>query len=424
MSRTFSMISVAAALTFGAAAANAAEYGDMFSFRGFGTLGVVHSSEENADFVGGLFQPDGAGYTREWNMRSDTRLAGQLSAEVNDKWSAVVQALTQYQHDGTFKPQVEWANVKFQATPELSVRAGRIALPNFMASESRFIGYANTWVRQPQEMYFAASITSNDGVDATYSFQTGAVTDTVRAFYGSSEVDLASGSIEAEKTWGLNYAAQVGSMTLHAGYVEMAVNIDIPSTDPLFGGLTGLGNMLTGFGFAAEGAEALSLARKYRLDDMNISFLSLGGNYDQGDWFVTAEVLEFTGDGFLSDARAGYVAGGYRIGSFTPYAMFAALKSDIPFEPGISTTGLGGGLLEGAAGLNAGVNATLNQFNASQSTASAGVRWDFHRSAAFKIQYERVDAGKNSAGRFTNTQPGFELGGTSDVVSMTVDFIF
>lgn len=32
----------------------------MFSFGGFGSLGVVHSSESKADFTGTLFQPNGA----------------------------------------------------------------------------------------------------------------------------------------------------------------------------------------------------------------------------------------------------------------------------------------------------------------------------------------------------------------------------
>jgi hypothetical protein len=134
--------------------------------------------------------------------------------------------------------------------------------------------------------------------------------------------------------------------------------------------------------------------------------------------------MQFTGDGFLTDARAGYVVGGYRIGSFTPYAMFATLKSDIPYETGIPTAGLAGGLAAGANGLNGGVNTTLNQFNASQSTASAGVRWDFHRSAALKVQYDHIDLGEGSNGRFANTQPGFEPGSESSVVSIAVDFIF
>jgi len=36
----------------------------MFSFNGFGTAGIVHSSDDKADFVATDFEPNGAGYTR------------------------------------------------------------------------------------------------------------------------------------------------------------------------------------------------------------------------------------------------------------------------------------------------------------------------------------------------------------------------
>ncbi len=422
MSRKLTMISSAVALLCGSAA-GAADFSEMFSFRGFGTLGVAHSSEENADFRGGLFQPEGAGYTHEWDMRPDSRIAGQISAKFNDKLSAVVQAVSQYQHDGTFKPQIEWANIKYQVTPEIEVRVGRIALPNFMISESRFVGYANPEVRPPQELYFVASITSNDGIDSSYSFSAGNVTNTVRAFYGSSEIDMPTGSIEADDTWGLNYTAQFGAATMRAGYVDMTLQIDVPSSDPLFAGLNGLGSMLSGFGYTAEGSAALALANKYRLEDMNVSFLSVGASYDPGAWFVNAEGLQFGGDGFLTDARAAYVTAGYRVRSFTPYVSLATLKADIPFEPGIPTAGLPDAFAGGAAGLNAGLNTTLSKFNASQSTIAAGLRWDFHRSAALKVQYEQVDLGNDSAGRMANTQPGFVPGSKFDVISIAIDFI-
>jgi hypothetical protein len=35
----------------------------MFSFNGFGTLGVVHSSDNQADFVSNAIQSKGAGFT-------------------------------------------------------------------------------------------------------------------------------------------------------------------------------------------------------------------------------------------------------------------------------------------------------------------------------------------------------------------------
>ena len=48
-----------------AAPARAQDAGDEFlKFSGFGTLGVVSSSEKNAEFVSTALQPDGAGFSR------------------------------------------------------------------------------------------------------------------------------------------------------------------------------------------------------------------------------------------------------------------------------------------------------------------------------------------------------------------------
>ena len=52
----------------------------MFSLRGFGTLGIVHSGEEHADFVGNFFQRDGAGYTHAATSHPDSKLGVQLDA--------------------------------------------------------------------------------------------------------------------------------------------------------------------------------------------------------------------------------------------------------------------------------------------------------------------------------------------------------
>jgi hypothetical protein len=423
MTHKLTMISAAVALALSAAASHAADLNDMVSVRGFGTFGVMHSTEDQADVKGSVFQPDGAGYTREWDMRSDTKLAGQVAVRFTDSLSFTVQALSQYQYDKSFKPQIEWANLKYSITPDLSVRLGRIALPTFMISDSRMVGYANTFVRPPEEVYQISSITSNDGVDVSYSFSSGSLKNTVQAFYGQSEADLSSGSVKADASFGVNYLAEVGSATFRVGYIRMDLDLDIPSTQPLFDGLNGLGAALNSFGFTTAGGQAIALAKEYNLHESALSFLSVGASYDPGAWFVMSEAIDFGGDNFLSDSRAGYVTAGARFSKFTPYVTLAKVKAFIEHEDGISTAGLPPAFAAGAAGLNAGMNASLNQFRGSQQSAALGVRWDALTNIAIKGQYNYVDVGDNSAGMLT-AQPGYELGSNYSLLSLTVDFIF
>lgn len=423
MTHKFSMISAAVALALSASAAHA-DFDDMVSVRGFGTAGVVHSTEDRADVTGSVFQPDGAGYTRDFDLRTLSKVAGQVNLQFTDDLSMTVQAITQYQHDRTFAPQIEWLNLKYSFTPALSARVGRIALPTFMVSDSRMVGYANPWVTPPQEIYQLASITSNDGVDVSYSFSRGSVKNSFQAFYGTSKADIPSGEVEADAIYGVNYLAEVGAASFRVGYIRMDIDLDIDTVQPMFDGLRGLGAALSGFGFTTQGAQALALAEKYTLEDMNLSFLSLGATYDPGSWFAMAEVLDFGGDTMLSDAFGGYVTAGARFGKLTPYATFAKVEGDIKAEPGISTAGLPVPFAMGAAALNAGINTSLNQFQGSQQSASVGLRWDAFNNVAIKGQYSHVDLGANSAGKLANAQPDLELGGSYAVYTLTVDFIF
>jgi hypothetical protein len=85
----------------------------LFSFAGFGTLGIVHSSEEQADFTTSIFKPNGAGYTRAWSTDPDSRIGAQVTFDPTAQLSAVLQVISEQNYDNTYKPYIEWANMKY-----------------------------------------------------------------------------------------------------------------------------------------------------------------------------------------------------------------------------------------------------------------------------------------------------------------------
>ncbi|OFA03474.1 hypothetical protein DUPY_18560 [Duganella phyllosphaerae] len=182
------------ALMLAAGAAQAQEAGDMFSFSGFGTIGAVHSNSDRGDFVSTLYQPSGAGVSRSWDINTDTKAGAQLSARFNDQWSAVVQVVSMSRSDNTFTPRLEWANVQYAITPDFKVRVGRTALAMFMASDTRLVGYANTWLRPPVEAYNDTPMTNLDGVDISYRMRFGGVTNTLQVFTGVSDLSVVDGA--------------------------------------------------------------------------------------------------------------------------------------------------------------------------------------------------------------------------------------
>jgi hypothetical protein len=368
-----------------------------FKFSGFGTLAATHSSDKNSDFIGSLFQPNGAGRTKSTSLNPDSKLGAQVNATFSDKLSGVVQVVTQHQYDNSYTPQIEWANLKYQVSPELSVRAGRIAAPSYLLSESRFVGYANAWARPPVEPYGVLSITSNDGLDATWRSQLGGANNTAQVYVGQSSVKLPGGTeVKSKPTWGINDSVEIGSLTLRAGYNAFKLDLGIASVQPLL-------NAAKQFGFAA-------IADKYKLNDMPLKALALGANYDPGSWFVMSEFVDLKGSGFLSDARAWYVSAGYRFGSLTPYATRSSSKARIDAETG-------------AGPLNAAFTSTLYAFNATQSTNSVGLRWDAMKNVAIKAQFDRITTGSRSNGRL-RAYPGFVQGSSVSLATLAADFVF
>jgi predicted porin len=395
----------------GAETADPSSGTQVFSFSGFGTLGVVHSSENKADFTSSVFKPGGAGYTESWSAAVDSLIGAQLTADITTQLSAVVQIIAEQNDDNTYKPHVEWANVKYQFTPDFSLRVGRVLLPTFFASDLRKVGYANPWVRPPSEVYALLPITNGDGVDISYRLHIGDLTDTVQANLGQNDAELPyhRGNAHGRNQWGLANTAEYGAWTLHIAFQKS--QLTIASFDALFNA------------FRLFGPQGIAIADKYNLDNKPFVTEAIGARYDPGRWFMMGEWAHSNTHSIFSVDTAWYVSAGYRLWKFTPYVTYAVARTDTSSDPGLSLSGLPPNLAGFAAGLNAGLNAILES-NPDQSTVSVGSRWDFMKNLDLKLQYDHSRHGARSAGNLTNLQPGFQPGGTVNLFSATVDFVF
>jgi len=175
------MSAIAASMLVLGMAANADATIDQYvTFSGFGTLGIVHSDYSDADFTGNVVQPRGAGYSSSWSPTLDSDLGVQANLTLTDALSNVVQVLSRDDANGNFKPDIEWANLKYDITSDFSVRVGRILLPTFQRSDVQNVGYALPWVRIPLEINYTDSATRSDGIDVLYRVQTGAATQNLQ----------------------------------------------------------------------------------------------------------------------------------------------------------------------------------------------------------------------------------------------------
>lgn len=138
------------ALGFGLAGAAQADE-PVFSVSGYGTLAWTQMSGDNAQYRVGTAEPNGAGHAG--SGETDSKLGVQIIARPTDKFSATLHLLSKKNEHNNFNPRVEWAYGKYDLTPDVSLRAGRLALPGFVLSDYLNVGYSMTPVRGPVEVY-------------------------------------------------------------------------------------------------------------------------------------------------------------------------------------------------------------------------------------------------------------------------------
>ena len=370
-----------------------------WAFSGFGTLGAVHSSERQADFVGSNQQPNGAGRTQQTSLSPDSELGGQVHALLTPELSAVAQLVVQHQYDNSWTPRFEWANVQYQPTSGLRVRVGRIEMPTFAVSQTRFVSYANPWMRPPQEVYLLNTVTSNDGIDATQVSHFGDSVNSLSGFYGSSVAKVPGGrKAVAKSNWGLNDTLEMGATTLRVGYVASEVVTYGPVPQPPGGSSTGAPPD------AAPGAR-------------RPVWVSIGASHDTGHWFAMGEYVRFFSAVGL-DVTSGYVTAGYRSGKWTPYATLAASRTHFS---GI-LAGTPGPAAPGSVGGPGAVSALGS--SPAQTSLAVGLRWDFMKNVAAKVQYDHVQLGANSQGQLVELSPDYRPGGRLNLVSAALDFVY
>lgn len=382
-----------------------------WSFQGFGSAGAVHSTEKQADYAANVLYPGKAGYSSNWSPEVDSRLGAQLSVDIDKRWSAVLQVVSERNLQNSWKPVVEWANVKYQVTPELSLRLGRIALPMFLAGDYRKASYALPWVRPPVELYGALPISSSDGFDANYHWSSGGLKHATQLFYGSTNRELLPGyRAHGHGITGITHTVTSGALMLRGGVTTSSLTVDVGQE--LFAGLRQFG------------AAGQALAQRYEIRDKRVLVVNAGASYDPGDWFVMAEAGRFDYKSALGDFYGLYASAGVRLGAWTPYVQ--AGRSHALMATNIAGVPLAG-LPPAAAATASYLNAYLNSYLSAipqQDSVALGLRWDVCPGMALKLQYDRLHTRNGSSGTFINVQPGFRSGGHAGVTSVLLDFVF
>lgn len=389
---------------------------------GFGTVGAARTNTDDA-----LFNTpgQGGGTDKQIGMEADTKIGVQGSYKFTDSISGTAQILAKYRASGQYQPEFEWAFAKWQTTPGLSIRAGRMGAPFFMISDFREVGYANTAIRPPLEVYGQVPFSSVDGGDINYQTNLGGATvngtlwgGALRAEYagalrGTSQgVTTAAEPIEIrlKNAIGLNLQVDFdGGYSLRLGHAQARVTVDSSSFDALI-------SAANGFGLGEVAADALLV------QGAKGTFTGVGASMDR-DNIVLA--MEFTkrriSKGAFADTTGWYVLGGYRFGKLLPYVVFSKLNVDDVNSSAPATLGP----------LRPTVVALQSGQYVAQRTTAVGLRWDALRNMDVKVQFDHIKKPANSNGLFLVENPtaaadqAFQGAKKNiNVISLAVDFVF
>lgn len=341
-----------------------------FKFSGFGTFGAVRTDTSHVNF--GRDRQSYGGATTKAAFDVDSNLGVQATATANKWLSGTVQVLSAKRTtEVQITTEAEWAFAKVTPIEGLSIRGGRMAMPLFLVSDSRNVGYANNWLRAPNEVYGLVSFRRLQGFDVSYQTPIGSTNLTVTALAGTSVTKY--GSINKGTTYfdmknvkGANIQLETDWATFRVGKIQAQYDTAL-SQDYSF----------TGFGVAVDRNNVVAQAEYVQ---------------KRAPAVPSAE-----GDGW-------YLMGGYRFGSLLPYASYASTKpkTQLAYSPtGGNTAG-------------------------EQKTAAIGLRWDAFKAAALKFQLEHIDTNGSRGISFYNAAPTAIAVVTRPVTvaSATIDFVF
>lgn len=359
---------------------------DRVTLSGFGTLGLIHNDQEEADFVRDVGQPKGA--EQGWSARTDTRLGLQANLRLTDELDGVLQGMSQYHSSGDFSPELMLAFVRYAPDPGLQLRAGRLGWDVDLLSESRYIGYAYPWIRPPVDHFGVLQLTYIDGADVTFTRPLGDDLIWARFFAGSSDsrffmTDALEADFDAHHVLGGHLNYETGSWRFRAGYTRVRSEVSFSGTDAdLIGQLYNVDanhylNYLIGF------------------DELQI--YSLGAAWSAGPLQLQAiwnrDILA-DGDTWLD---TGFVSAAWRMTQWTPYAMLSGVRTHDSREDPIGS-------------------------NVGQHTWSLGVRYDVITNLALKVQLDRIHT--RVPGLLWRGTDGNWKDDHSNLVSLGLDFIF
>lgn len=394
------------------------EASEHFRVSGFGNVNLIKSGTENLGYIYDLSKKS---IFDEWDLKTGSAFGLQLNAKINDSFSIVLQGVFQDKIENDLNKSVTWAFVRYNANPHLSFRAGRIATPIYMLSEYRDVGFAYLWTQPISGFYSSIPVTYIDGGDVSYHVPLGEGIFETRLFGGRSELALETIYNAAEITLSPLFGVKLTYSIDNWFFSGVASTTKVKKGEPAS---TFISYLTRSPSTSAIWPRATSIASDFKIEDSRISYFSLGGHYESGQWNIQSE-LSYTQSNwaFFPDLASGYISLGRQFNQSTLYTFVSKTKSvgdTYNLSPPSTLT------IPAVSMLYNLIDSSLNSQVIDQESLGFGVRFDVLSNIALKGQIERTWLNNNHIGGWFATLPALSAQAPDhiDTFSLSLSFVF
>lgn len=387
------------------------------SLSGFGTVGYAYDRRADIAPARDISQKPRHGYATAPGWRLDSRLGVQLEYRLGAQVDLVGQFVASDHFKADLDSVTRLAYAAIRPHPQVDIRAGRLNYDAFLMSDHRNVGYAYPWVRPPAEFYGWIPIFSIDGADLAYTHHDDDASWRIKLQAANTRLAIPIGDgydFRADRLLGISLSRRTAAWRLKAAYSQFTVGSEVPALAPLLGGL----GAVAAAAVPGVSGEAAVLRRELTFQGARIAYATLGAAYDDGSWLAQAEIGRTTSTAdVVPHGSMAYASLAHRFGNWTPYLMFGVSR------PGNERRGAADwGPLNAA--LRDPALFTVNTTRIEQNTLSIGTRWDFHRQAALKLQWDRTRIKPSGYGLWWRDLAINGQDSRVDLVSATLDFTF
>ena len=285
-----------------------------------------------------------AAYTDKLSFSPDSNYGLQIGSNLGD--GLKVTALLTGRGSTDYETEIEAMYLSYQIVPNTTLQFGRQRIPLFYYSDFFDVGYAYHWIRPPVEVY-ANTLINYDGASIINKGSLPFVSYKLKVYAGSAKNESSRfGNLVGESLAGLNAELstdwlRIGATLLNGDFHTVGTSTDEDNSQSVWFG---------------------SLSANLTFGD----FFALGEYTYAGSQEEGAALASPAGGGrevLVSDTDAMMFSTGYQIGSFTPHFSYSKSKNTVEINP------------------------NLPEQESGKSAVTFGIRWDFHSSSAFKVEY-------------------------------------